>query len=113
MNVQYIGSIHFALNLEPLNQTIVPSRSQAFQCLDYVVIVGDSVLFLRYSHSSKTSLCFTFSCVVSFPNVLAISQHDLNPGLELASLGIIEEVAPLYEIEKSCGGVDGLLFVSS
>lgn len=29
-------------------------------------------------------------CVVSFPNILAISLHDLNPGLQLTNPGIIE-----------------------
>jgi len=43
-------------------------------------------------------------CVISFPNVPTISQHDLNPGLELANPGIIEKVAPLCGIEESCGG---------
>jgi hypothetical protein len=107
VNVQYIGNIHFALNLKPLNQATVPSRSQVFQCLDYVVIVCDSVLiFLRYSHSSKASLFFTFLyggwvCIVSFLNIPTISQHDLNPGLELANPGIITKFAPLYGIEES------------
>ena len=63
LNVQYIGSIHSALNLEPLNQIKVLSRSREFQCLDYVVIVGNSILlFLGYNHSSKASLLFTFLC---------------------------------------------------
>jgi hypothetical protein len=35
--VEYTGSIHITLILKPLDQTIVPPRSQAFQRLDYVV----------------------------------------------------------------------------
>jgi hypothetical protein len=34
---------------------------------------------------------------MSFPNVPAVSQHDLDLGLELANLGIIGKVAPLYD----------------
>ena len=49
-------------------------------------------------------------CVISFPNVPPISQYGLNPELELASLGIIEKVAPLCGIEESCGGI--ILFMS-
>jgi hypothetical protein len=52
-------------------------------------------------------------CVVSFLNVPAISEHDLNPELELANAGIVEKVVLLYGIEKSGGvGSNGLLFVS-
>ena len=36
-----------------------------------------------------------------------------NPGLELANPGIIEKVAPLYGIEKVCGGVDLMGFCLS
>jgi hypothetical protein len=36
-------------------------------------------------------------CVISFPNVSAISQHDLDPGLKLANSGIIEKVEPLWD----------------
>jgi hypothetical protein len=45
-------------------------------------------------------------CVVSFPSLPAISQHNLNPGLKLANLGIIEKVASLCRIKESCSGVD-------
>jgi hypothetical protein len=31
-------------------------------------------------------------CVISFPNVPAINQYDLNPGLELVNPGIIDEL---------------------
>ena len=49
--------------------------------------------------------------VLPFPNVPAISQHNLNPGLELATPGIIEKVTPLCGIKESCGGVDLMAFV--
>ena len=42
------------------------------------------------------------------PNVPAINQHDLNPGLELANPGIIEKVALLCEIAESCRGTISL-----
>lgn len=44
-------------------------------------------------------------CEVSFPNVLRLANMTPDPGLELANVGIIEKVAPLYGIEKRCGGV--------
>lgn len=48
-------------------------------------------------------------CVVSFPNVHVISQYDLNPGLKLTNLGIIESSC-LCRIEENCGGVDLIAF---
>jgi hypothetical protein len=50
--------------------------------------------------------------VISFLNISAISQHDLNPGLELANPGIIEKAASLRKIKESCGGVDLMAFIS-
>ena len=45
-------------------------------------------------------------CVALFPNAPVISEHGLNPGLEVVTPGIIEKVAPLCGIEENCGGVD-------
>jgi len=35
--IEYIGSIHIVLILKPLDQTIVPPRSQVLQRLGYVI----------------------------------------------------------------------------
>ena len=34
--MEYTGSIHIVLILKPLDQTIVPPRSQALERLDYI-----------------------------------------------------------------------------
>jgi hypothetical protein len=42
--------------------------------------------------------------VIPFLNIFAISQHDFNSGLELASPGIIEKSRLCAGLRKSCGG---------
>jgi hypothetical protein len=43
-------------------------------------------------------------CIISFPNVPVISQHDLNSGLELANPGML-----CVGIKESSGGTISLM----
>jgi hypothetical protein len=54
---EYTDSIHIVLILKPLDQTIVPPRSQAFQRLDYVITQKVSIRlpadYLNYRQTTQ------------------------------------------------------------
>ena len=93
LNPELIGWLHQAIGS---NLSVAGIAEPAMEYLrNSSPAVSSS--FLRYSHSSKASLFFIFFlrgqvCVISFPNVPAINQYDLNPGLELVNPGIIDEL---------------------
>jgi hypothetical protein len=47
--------------------------------------------------------------VIPFLNISAISQHDFNPGLELANSGIIESHAFVVGLRKTAAAIRALV----
>jgi hypothetical protein len=62
LTIGYTGRIHFILNLEPLDQSIVPPRSQALQRLDYVATQRVPLWSDELVGAAKGSLAFVECC---------------------------------------------------